>query len=83
MSKYKNLEKLFNEGCHFFSVQFLTLGIIYYAYAAHITSNFLKAVFHKLYLIHSWMLCLMCMKMYYDSPIRTNAFLLNPTDPRR
>ena len=53
MSKYKNLEKLFNEGCHFFSVQFLTLGIIYYAYVDHITSNFLKAVFHKFYLIHS------------------------------
>ena len=24
----------------------------------YITSNFLKAIFHKFYLVHSWMLCL-------------------------
>ena len=27
------------------------------ASADHITSNFLKAVFHKFYLVHSWILC--------------------------
>ena len=28
--------------------------------ADHDPSNFLKAVFHKFYLVHSWILCLIC-----------------------
>ena len=26
-----------------------------------IPSNFLKAVFHKYYLVHSWIICLICL----------------------
>ena len=29
-----------------------------------IPSDFLKAVFHKLYLVHSWILCLKCPSVY-------------------
>ena len=32
--------------------------VIWSAGADHITSNFLKAVFYKFYLVHSWILCL-------------------------
>ena len=28
-----------------------------FAYTDHITSNFLKAVFHKFHMVHSWILC--------------------------
>ena len=30
------------------------------AWANHIPSKFLKAVFHKFYLVHSWILCFIC-----------------------
>ena len=30
--------------------------VIWSAQAEHITSNFLKAVFHKFYFVHSWIL---------------------------
>ena len=35
----------------------LLLHSIWKPEADHITSNFLKAVFHKFYLVHSWKLC--------------------------
>ena len=36
---------------------FKKLDVIWSAEAGHTTSNFLKAVFHKFYLVHSWILC--------------------------
>ena len=36
---------------------FKTFKVIWSAQADHVTSNFLKAVFHKIYLVHSWILC--------------------------
>ena len=35
---------------------FKTFEVIWPAKADHITSDFLKAVFHKFYLVHSWRL---------------------------
>ena len=32
----------------------------------HIPSNFLKAVFHKIYLVHSWILCLECFLVFLE-----------------
>ena len=34
----------------------------------HIPSNFLKAVFHKFYLVHSWILCPKCSYSSYSDP---------------
>ena len=36
----------------------------------HIPSNFLKAVFYKIYLLQSWMLCPMCSRVF----LRFNFF---------
>ena len=36
---------------------FKTFAVIWSAQADHITSIVLKAVFHKFYLVHSWILC--------------------------
>ena len=33
----------------------------------HITSIFLKAVFHKFYLLHSWILCLKCISNFIQT----------------
>ena len=37
-----------------------------------INSNFLKAVFHKFYLFHSWILCLTCFVVFYPNCFWTN-----------
>ena len=40
----------------------------------HITSNFLKAVFHKFYMVHSWILC-----PIYNSPMNNHIIFLANT----
>ena len=45
------------------------------AWADHTPSNFLKTVFHKFYLVHSWILCLICWMCIFDR-IETQSFLI-------
>ena len=44
--------------------------------ADHFTSNFSKAVCHKFYLVHSWILCLIC--IHGDSAYSLRPCLLGP-----
>ena len=44
-----------------------TLYGIWCAYADHIPSNVLKTVFHKIYLVYSCILCLICFENSFDS----------------
>ena len=45
--------------------------------ADHISSNFLKAVFHKFYLVHSWILCPRCLTGFWIL-FSNNDFLESP-----
>ena len=65
--------------------------ILKYGTADYISSNFLKATFHKLYLIHSWVLCLILLwlslecniysdnKMFPQSNIHNSLLSLHRT----
>ena len=45
---------------------FKKLEVIWSAGAGHITWNVLKAVFHKFYLVHTWILCHKCLSVYIN-----------------
>ena len=53
--RYSRMEQV-----KFVDTAFKKFEVIWFAEVDHITSNFLKAVFHKFYLVHSWILCPIC-----------------------
>ena len=54
-------------------IAFKNFEVIWSAEAEHITSNFLKAVFHKFHLVHSWKLCSI---FHFTYPIFHNPYYI-------
>ena len=54
----------------------MRITILKYGTADYISSNFLKAAFHKLYLIHSWVLCLILLWLSLECNIYSDNKML-------